>query len=95
MRIDNENDDVAMVLSRDDMVQLRAFLDNHLMIPKYGASSTMPMSVTSKGNIGYSTSNFRVVEDPVEDPADTWEIFGKLLRALDLILDDKENKKNE
>lgn len=86
MRIDKDNDDIAMVLSRQDMVDLKNFLDNHLMIPK----------VSSDFSITYpSGGTWQVADKDRIDPTDTWEIFGKLIRALDIIVDNKEVTKNE
>jgi len=103
MRIDKENDEVAMVLSRQDMVELKEFLDLHLMIPKVtsnysniSTASHSPIMTTSNHGFSYPQPNqWQVVKETPTDPTKTWDIFGKLIRALDLIVDNKEVSKNE
>lgn len=63
MRIDRDGDEVSMVLSKQDMIDLKAMFDSHLLIPKYSGI--------------------------VLEPKDTHEILGKLIRAFDLILENK------
>jgi len=110
MMINNDPSGVSLTLCKDDLQQLKHFLDNHLMIPKYGAGtgSLTKVSTGIGGSGGSASTNsgktaiwppanqWRVIDDPIVDPTTTWDVFGKLLRALDLILEpQKEPNKNE
>lgn len=123
MRIDRDGDDVSMVLSKQDMIDLKAMFDSHLLIPKYdsslfGGSGGIPLPPMSKtlwpgvkSWYASALSGQKALQQQYPQPGQwqvvssnpqssvqplpqakveyTHEILGKLIRAFDLILENK------